>query len=275
MAGRENHAGSGLDNVKMLRRFIISTEDIIGDSATLTGQNARHLKTVLRLNPGEAVILVDGKGTEYKGVIRTIDPDRVEVAIREKSASIAESPVHIIVAQALLKDKKMDGLIRQLTELGVSNWLPFTAARSIPRPSKKRMDTRLDRWRKITTEALKQCRRGRAIDISCTMNFESALSHGSDCDLKIMFWEGATFSLEKIETSGASKPPQKIIALFGPEGGFTRDEVASAKAEGFAIATLGPRILKAETATIAGCTLLQFLFGDMGYFYLDKTQRRE
>ena len=157
----------------------------------------------------------------------------------------------------------MDGLVRQLTELGITSWVPFTAARSIPRPPKKRMDSRLDRWRKITAEALKQCRRGRTVNISAPMSFESILAQGADFDCRIIFWEEASVSLDELEKSKPNQKPRKIITLFGPEGGFTREEVTSAKAAGFASASLGPRILKAETATIAGCTLLQFLFGDM------------
>lgn len=248
----------------MTRRFFISTEEIKGDSASIKGPDAKHLRTVLRLTPGEAIILVDGEGSEYKGIIRTIDSDKVDVAITDKFASNTESPVQIIIGQALLKDKKMDGLVRQLTELGISAWIPFTATRSIPRPPKKRMASRIERWRKITAEALKQCRRDRTVKISAPINFKSILDQGADCEIKIIFWEEATVSLEKLKASNHQRTQQKIIALFGPEGGFTQEEIESAIAAGFVTASLGPRILKAETATISGCTLLQFLFGDMG-----------
>jgi 16S rRNA (uracil1498-N3)-methyltransferase len=247
----------------MTRRFFISPNDITGDTATLTGQDAKHLKSVLRLAPGDPVILVDGKDTEYKGIIRSIESDKVDVAIRGKKISDAESPVQIVVGQALLKDKKMDGLIRQLTELGISHWIPFTATRSIPRPPKKRIDSRLDRWRKISAEALKQCRRGRTVEIASPMNFEDMLDQSTDCDLKLIFWEQATVSLENLKSSETQPSPHKIMVIFGPEGGFTQQEVQSANTAGFVTASLGPRILKAETATIAGSTLLQFLFGDM------------
>lgn len=246
-----------------MRYFFIEESAIKNRTAVITGSDAKHISTVLRLNPTDHIGLYDGTGTEYEARIEAVSRAGIAVSILKGYPSSSESPVQITIAQALLKNKKMDVLIRQLTELGVVGWMPFTASRSVPQPDKKRLSTRRSRWQAITREALKQCRRGRAVEIHPVLSFEEVLRFGKTFDLKIIFYEGEAQSL-KTEAHQADETIRTILVILGPEGGFTGHEVEQAKAEGFEIAGLGPRILKAETATIAACSLVQFLFGDMG-----------
>lgn len=156
----------------------------------------------------------------------------------------------------------MDTLIRQLTELGIDRWVPFYAARSVPAPSQKGLGKRIDRWEKIAIEAVKQCRRGRLPQIRPAGNFNQLLEVSDAYDLKIMFWEDTPQAFSIPAT--VPHTPKQVLLVVGPEGGFEIDEVRQARAHGFLTTGLGPRILRAETATLAALTLVQYGFGDMG-----------
>lgn len=256
-----------------MRHFFTDQSGTVGSALEITGSDAKHIKNVLRLKPGDKVGLFDGKGFEYEARISALFSDRVELSVIRSFPSASEPSVQIIVAQALLKDKKMDGLVRQLTELGIAKWIPFVAKRSVPRPGKDRMKTRMERWEKIAKEAVKQCKRSSIPEIDSAGSFENVLDMGKACDLKIIFWENEPESFNFKFSSHYDKLYDKILVMLGPEGGFTLEEAEMARAYGFVTASLGPRILRAETATIAACTLLQFFFGDMGKKSLDNKLR--
>jgi len=245
-----------------LRRFFMAPEMVGHPQPEISGSDAVHICRVLRLSAGDAVELFDGIGNGYRAKIVSASPKRVLFRIEETFPLQSESSVHITLAQGILKDRKMDDLIRHLTELGIDCWMPFYAARSIPVPGKKGMGARLSRWEKIAMEAVKQCRRGQVPQISPAGNVDDVLNASADCDLKIIFWEDAP---RAFEIHGINTPqPKKIMLMLGPEGGFDPGEVQRAQKHGFFTTGLGPRILRAETATLAACTLVQYRFGDMG-----------
>ncbi len=245
----------------MTRRFQINGSDISGTIATVSGGDARHMFNVLRLKPGEEIRLFDGTGLEYEAVITSISSRSAVLEITERFSSKTESPLKINVAQGFLKDKKMDILVRHLTELGITRWAPFTADRSIPTPDPKRLAKRIERWRKISKEALKQCRRGVEMEICSPLTLDGVLEWGKTCDLKIIFWEEAGVPLTReLSPAGGER---EILIVLGPEGGLSSREVEKAREAGFVSCTLGPRILRAETASLSACTLVQYLFGDM------------
>jgi len=244
-----------------LRRFYLPPETIQHPQPEISGSDAVHICRVLRLSAGDAVELFDGIGKGYRARIVSASAKRVLFRIEANYPILSESSVHITLSQAMLKDRKMDDLIRQLTELGIDCWIPFYAARSVPVPSRKGMGKRLKRWDKIALEAVKQCRRGRVPRIAPANDFEAMLAASADSDLKIIFWEGAP---QAFDITGAALPkPREITVAVGPEGGFDPGEVQLAQAHGFRTAGLGPRILRAETATLAACSLVQYCFGDM------------
>ena len=245
-----------------MRYFFIEKSEHENSILSIAGPDARHIKTVLRMKPGDNIGLFDGNGFEYEAKIMDLSPGRVQVSIISRLPSTAESPLKIIVAQAFLKEKKMDGLVRQLSELGIVKWIPFIAERSVPRPDKKQLLARMKRWEKISKEALKQCRRGCIMELGETVSFEEMLNLGQFCDLKVAFWEN---ELQPVHANlpGSGEQIDTVFALIGPEGGFTQKEIEKAGDRGFITVGLGPRILRAETATVAACVLLQYLFGDM------------
>jgi 16S rRNA (uracil1498-N3)-methyltransferase len=244
--------------------FFIEPAALLKPTVVIDGSQVRHIKKVLRLKPGDSIRLFDGGGFEYEAIIRRLLDDRAELNVVQKLPGTKESPVQIAVAQALLKEKKMDRLLRSLCELGLTQWIPFTCERSIPRPGQKRMPARVERWNKILKESLKQCRRTKLPEVNRMLVFEAVLEFGRFCDLMILFYENESTSLNSVILQTAPAHPQKVLMIMGPEGGFSDQEVSKARAAGCRVAGLGPRILRAETATIAAVALAQFLFGDMG-----------
>jgi len=244
-----------------MRRFFISPEQLAQPRPCIEGADARHLRLVLRSRPGDRIAVLDGRGSAYQARIVTLERDKVYVELETPLADNPDAAPEIILAQGYLKDKKMDGLVRPLTELGVARWIPFLAARSVPAPDQKRLLGRYDRWQKISLEAVKQCGRRRPMAIDPVVPFEIALDQARDCDTRIIFYEKQSDARTRLPDS----PPtaDRIFVMVGPEGGFEPDEVDRARRAGFSVLGLGPRILRAETAALTAAVLTQYLFGDM------------
>ena len=245
-----------------MRRFFIEQSETTGPEPFITGTDATHIKKVLRLSEGDIIFLFDGTGTEYKARIMSFTDVSVKVSIIRSYISKPESPVHITLAQAFLKLKKMDGLVRQLTELGINKWIPVITERSVTRPDNNRLVARISRWKEISKQALKQCNRSRMMTINQAISFENVLDISKQSSLKILLWENEPkpFNPALLQCNGTFN---NIFIMIGPEGGFTLKEVEKAKTCGFITASLGPRILRAETATIAASVLIQSIFGDI------------
>jgi 16S rRNA (uracil1498-N3)-methyltransferase len=242
-------------------RFPIDGTHNVGDRTTLIGSDARHIRNVLRLAPGDSILLFDRKGAEFEARIEGFEEERVTASILASSRPVRESPVAIVLAQAMLKEKKLDRVVRQVCEIGISGWIPFFGARSVARPSAAKLGVRTERWRKIATEAAKQSRRLQVPRICPAEDLESVLAAAEGFDLKIAFWEGAPVS------GGWPNPgdsPKTVFLLVGPEGGFAEQEVVRARNRGFTPASLGPRILRAETAAVVACAIAQHRYGDLG-----------
>ena len=244
------------------RRFFIAPETIKTGTPEILGSEARHMARVLRLSKGDTVELFDGSGSGYRAQIVSATPNQIKFRILVSFPLPSESPIQITLAQGFLKDRKMDELIRPLTELGIHRWIPFFSSRSVPCPDKNRLQKRSARWGKIAIEAAKQCKRGRIPHIEPALALDDVLKASEQTALKLLFHEEAGKGFE--EPIPAPAQPNAILVIVGPEGGFTADEVERARSHGFVAAGMGPRILRAQTAAIAACTLVQYLYGDMG-----------
>jgi 16S rRNA (uracil1498-N3)-methyltransferase len=242
-----------------MRRFYIDPAEMKNRPPTISGPDIRHMQKVLRHSPGDRVTLIDGTGFEYPAVIETLSRDTASFRIIEKKWSPTASPLEIVAAQAFLKDKKMDDIVRHLTELGFSRWIPFISERSVARPDQHRMTERMRRWEAIAIESLKQCGLSKLPVISPVMTFSDLVNTTEKYDGKIIFWEEEKTPLAELFPD----KPGKILALIGPEGGFSSEEVQYAQRAGFKSVSLGPRILRAETAAITSIALIQYLYGDM------------
>ncbi|SCY22245.1 16S rRNA (uracil(1498)-N(3))-methyltransferase [Desulfoluna spongiiphila] len=247
-----------------MRRFFIKKEDITENHGIIKGDEARHMIRVLRLKTGGHIILLDGQGGEYDAVIDEIQEKSVAVTLTASREEAVSSLPSITLCQAFLKEKKMDDLVRHLTELGMAAFQPFFSSRVVARPKGDKLEKREARWEKIAGEAVKQCGRTTAPAICRTTELKALLQElpSGPHTLKLFFWEEAQVSfkqLEALDTNGLTD----ITLIIGPEGGFTREEADMAKEAGFLIAGLGTRILRAETAPLAALSIVQYLFGDM------------
>ncbi len=246
-----------------MRRFFWQNKAEIGQTGIIAGTDARHIRSVLRMKPGDMLVVFDGLGNEYEAEIRAVSPEKIRVETVKRIHTGKDSPVTITLAQALLKGKKMDTLARHITELGITRWVPFYSERTIPVPGKEKSSGRLERWRAIVIESLKQCQRSWLTEIGEIVSFEEALEMGRKDDVKLIFWEEETRSLREVLDPEPGRR-HRVFTVIGSEGGFSEAEIEKAVSLGYQSVSLGPRVLKADTAALSVCTLMQYLFGDMG-----------
>jgi len=244
-----------------MRRFFVENKFIGEPLSTISGTEAHHIKTVLRMQPGDFIEIVDGSGYAYLSEIKEIADDYVRIKVHQKYDTHSESSLKLTMAVGFLKEKKMEELIRHLTELGINRFIPVMTARSIARPPERRMNARIARWHNIAREAVKQSRRGQIPEIAMPVSFDEALRLSINSDKRIFFWEKAESAL--IDSDESLNKIDDAFAMIGPEGGFTEQEALNASDRGFTTVSMGPRILRAETAAIAACTMIQYLYGDI------------
>jgi len=232
--------------------------NVTEQSVTLGSDEARHLRDVLRLKAGDEVYVFDGRGREFRCVVSTSKRDAAELRIEaEVEPAKPESHLQLNLCVALLKGEKFDLVVQKATELGVHKITPLiTRYADIHLRDAADATKRLARWQRIALEAAKQSGRAFVPEISLPLKFEAAL----DVDgLGVMFAERGGETLENL----SEQAPLSVIALVGSEGGWSDEEIESARARDFHVVTLGGRILRAETAAITVTALMQHIFGDL------------
>jgi len=255
-------------------RIILSPEYLISEKISIRGDQARHLALVLRARPGDPVTIFDGAGFKYNCKILQSHKKEVIAECISKEPYSTESPISITIAQGIAKGDKMDFIIQKSTELGVNKIIPLITERSQVRHTEK-----IGRWRKIALSASQQSGRDKIPNIEEPVSIDeffsrlmtpSARSYIEDIKgvkldntaLIILSEEYKTRNLKQLLT-GMEKISH-IILLIGPEGGFSKDEVNTAVDKGFIEVSLGPRILRTETAPLSALSIIQYELGDMG-----------
>lgn len=245
-----------------LRRFRIDKNSISGETALMRDPDEiRHIRKVLRIRPGDEVILFDGEGEERLATLVSATPTEIFFRLSSNPApSPSESPLRIILGLGLLKAAKFDWVLQKATELGVFEIRPFYSQRVVAHLRAEILPSRQARWQRISAEAAKQSRRAQIPRVYPPISFAEILSLDAGKALKILLWEG-----EKAKTlAGLFQEDWKtVFMLIGPEGGFAAQEAELAQTAGFHPIRLGPRILRAETAALAMVALVQFLAGDL------------
>ncbi|WP_163335957.1 16S rRNA (uracil(1498)-N(3))-methyltransferase [Desulfopila sp. IMCC35008] len=234
-----------------------------GDVITLPASESRHISRVLRLSVGDAVELLDGQGAVYSAVLTEVGTSVVAKVI--SLSHPGEDSLQLIVGQGLLKGKKMDTVVQKCTELGVNRFIPFASSRCQGKLDDLREGKKHDRFHRIVEAACKQCMRpdlmalDRAADYAAVVEEFSSLPVESS--LKLLFWEEEqTRTLHDIEVKDNL---ERVVILLGPEGGLTGEEAVLAEQAGFISVSLGSRILRAETATLAAVSVVQYMTGNM------------
>ncbi len=245
-------------------RFFVSPEavDKSAGQISITGEDVNHIKNVLRLARGDKLEISDGAGEEFGAVIDKLEKDRITALISEVRPNSTEPPLEVTIYQGIPKADKMDYIIQKCVELGVGRIVPVITERTIVRfAGGKEASAKTARWQKISLEASKQCGRGRIPAVSIPIAFEKALEDARGCDLRIIPYElENTNSLARCLADGKYR---SAAVFIGPEGGFAEEEVRKAEDSGILPVTLGPRILRTETAGLAVLSILMYELGDM------------
>lgn len=242
-----------------MHRFYIEDKLTVGTKADIKGAEARHIKDVLRLKTGDAVILFDGSGKEFRGEIAGIAKDLVSVNILEEKEGDTESPVEIVLGQGIPKSDKMDLIVQKSTELGVSKIVPLYTERVIP---KSFSPNKLERWQRIAVEACKQSGRVKVPEIAEPLALEEFVDSADAASLRLIPWEREKETSLK-RALPASLKSNKVVFVIGPEGGLTESEIELAKESGFIPVSLGKRILRTETVSLSLLSIIQFMYGDL------------
>lgn len=222
------------------------------------------MAVVLRLKPGDRVVLVDARGRRSLGRLQSVDRRRVEVRLETPLPAPAPPKLTIVLGCALLRAGPMDDLVRKTSELGVGAIHPFWSERTVIRWDPARSADRVRHWQEVALNAAKQSDRRLPAEIAPPAALEKILARWSREEaLKIILWEKERG--RRLKTLLAENAPcGRVVCLVGPEGGFTAREVRQAEEAGFLSASLGPRILRAETAAATLVAVLQYAFGDLG-----------
>jgi 16S rRNA (uracil1498-N3)-methyltransferase len=269
-----------------MRRFYVPPTQVQTPLIYVTGTEAHHLLHVLRLGVGAEVEIFDGTGKSYGvRIIRCTEKEVCCHILTEQSALLAHDTIFVL-AQGVPRGEKMRWIIEKTTELGIDMIIPLQTERTVPRGDASRIAHWQERWQRIAREATKQCQRVQVPVIwPCTpweqflritlqaLKSERPPMHGialasdplvgkTGDILKLLCWEGNAPLLRTVLPT--CLPTQGVVFMVGPEGGFTAQEVQQAQAHGFLPVSLGKRVLRTETVSLAMLTLLQYHYGDLG-----------
>ena len=245
-----------------MHRFFIPPENLKDDRVTIRGSDVNHIRNVLRMKVGDRALILDGRGNQFVVEMTRVTRDQVEADILSRDKVQVESPVRIVMGQALIKGNRFDNLVRKSVELGVSSIVPLNTRRCVARLKKDEEKKKIQRWQKIVKEASQQCGRTAIPEVAASViSLEVFCDRVEDCDLKLLFWECETE--RKLADVQPKKEIQSIAFAAGPEGGWAPEEVDALRHHGFETVGLGPRTLRADSASLVILSLLQHRWGDL------------
>src|SRR5262245_45777472 len=241
-------------------RFYAAPCSFTETSVRLEADEAHHLTRVLRLGAGAGVFVFDGEGVEYECEVARVAKHEVDLNLLRRLDDVVESPLRLTLAQSLIKGDKFDWVIQKTTELGVTRIVPLVTDHSDVKRAEERAEQRLQRWRRISLEALKQCGRRKLVEICEPAAFDDFCEPAAQ-DTCLIFSERGGESLA--EVSAKLRGADQLIVCVASEGGWSERELRKAESCGFTPVSLGTRVLRTETAAIAAVTLAQHIFGDL------------
>ena len=242
-----------------MHSFYIETPSDGG--AYLLPEEGRHARKVLRLAPGDEVCALDGAGHRWRGEILYMGEDGVRVRLVEPLPD-GEAPVRLTVYQGVPKADKLEFIAQKLTELGASALVPVKMSRCVAKPDAKDGRKRRDRLERIAREAAKQCQRALPAEIAEPASWRQAIERMAAHDLVLVPWEEAG-GLRMTDVCRAHPEARDIGVVIGPEGGMSREEVDALREVDAWVVTMGPRILRAETASVVAAAMAMQLWGDL------------
>ena len=252
-----NGRPSRRERANKVHSFYIEGKGAAGDRARLLKEEARHACRVLRMRPGEEFCALDGEH-RFLAELVSLESDSAEAVLKEALPD-NEAPVRLTVYQGVAKSDKLELITQKLAELGAAALVPVRMSRSVARLDGA---NRVERLQKIAHEAAKQCRRACEMRVDAPLDLERALPEMQKHELLLVPWEDARGWRMK-DACAAFPAARDIGVVIGPEGGISPEEVRRMEAAGAKCVTLGPRILRAETAAIVSAALAMSLWGDV------------
>lgn len=242
-------------------RFYVGEKLGNGSDVRLPPDAAHHAARVLRLDPGDPIVLFDGRGGEFEAKITRMERGDVHAKTGAHRETERESGLEIVLVQGLSSGERMDFTLQKAVELGIASIQPVAMERSVVKLRDERALRRVEHWQNLVIAACEQCGRNRVPAVAPLLNFGEWAAGidaaAADDELRLLLSPLAPASLRE-----RGKPPGRIVLMAGPEGGLAPAEVQVAQARGFAPVRLGPRILRTETAALAALAAIQALWGD-------------
>lgn len=252
-------------NIKMKQsHFFVPPEQMKNGLVYLSATDAVHVAKVLRLNAGDKIVLSDGAGKAYLAVLEQAEPKCVSCIIEKELAGLPRQGPKVTLVQGIPKSEKMDLIIQKGVELGLHGLIPLLSERVVVKLTEEKQVKRWERWQRIALEAAKQCRRADLPEVSRPKNLPQVLADLPPEAVVLLPWEEETAVSLKVFLKRYSRTPATVYFFIGPEGGFSPAEVEMARLHGVCPVTLGPRILRTETAGLAVAAMLLYQWGDLG-----------
>lgn len=254
-----------------MQRYFVSPQAIRDQQVRITGDDVKHITRVLRLQPGDEVICADGRGNSYLVRLTNLQPDAVVGDMIRKLDEKVESQVNLTLVQGLPKSDKMDLIVQKGTEMGIQRFVPIETERTIVQYDAKKETKRLERWQRIAKEAAEQSHRLVIPELQEVTSFRAWMEREARAyDLLLIAYEAEAEQgmREVLQRYSVDSPhrviPRSIAVVIGPEGGLTKEEVDFALKKGARAVTLGPRILRTETAGLVAAAIILYHYGQMG-----------
>lgn len=241
-----------------MQRFFVTPDQVGEDKIRIQGSDVNHMKNVLRMRPGEEVMVSDGNNRQYRCRVEDYPEGEAVLAILEAGLVDTELPSRIYLFQGLPKQEKMELIVQKAVELGVCQVIPVQTRRCVVKLDAKKAAKKVQRWQQIAESAAKQAGRGYIPSVSEVMTFQEALAFSEALDIRLIPYELADGMEGTRKILDGIRPGQSVGIFIGPEGGFEKEEVSRAVEAGAMPITLGKRILRTETAGIAVLSILMY-----------------
>ena len=239
-------------------RFFVRPEQIRDGNIEITGDDVHHIRQVLRMRPGEEVLVSSGDDWEYTCRITALEDERVSAQILDVQKPGRELTSRLYLFQCIPKGDKMEWIVQKAVELGAYSIVPFAAKRSVVKLDEKKAAKKQARWQAIAKGAAEQSGRGIVPEVRDVRTFGEALKTAAELDVILIPYELEEGMRETVRVIESIVPGQSVGIFIGPEGGFEEEEVELAKAAGAHPVTLGKRILRTETAGPAALSILMY-----------------
>lgn len=237
---------------------------LLADTVEITGSDAHHLMHVMRAKAGQEIILVDDENQVARMEMTGFREDAVTLTLRQRLEADTESPIDLVLAQCLLKSDKMDMVVQKAVELGAVGVIPLRSQNCVVRYDAKKAAARQQRWQKIADEAAKQCGRTALLTVEPVTDIQAFIAAEKDQEDSALVFFYENEDQQTLKDYLGQLKAKRIVLLVGPEGGFTLDEAKAVEEAGGKSVTLGPRILRAETAALTALSVVQYECGDLG-----------